>query len=527
MLALHQPRALQLAALIHFALSTSFFIANATPLGNDALTLTARHDEAVCFKGFAWYCASLASACSLSIQDYSGPEKVWYSLPCVVGAICAGNTELVGGLCCMGTVPNCAQDDGASVTRAQNGLHDMPLDIQSMLNGWNGDEPFSKGRDTLIRHREAGSEDARMIPLFVNHDMTRPRNTGGNLEKSGNGVALRRSGLEGVQAILDLEHPPSPARQSWNNTQYLPPDHPHKLNRLGSHHSSAQGTPNTAVYARFTLLLPLHSLRNTAVDCSAPDLDLFPAVLALFGRRILLPPHVRRSPPTYPSASHTCRLVFVISEHPPRQPLPFKQRHRTLHEALRTASVPASADRAPAPRSPLQSRLKTASAPPLFTHPAIAIWGRLPVLSGSPHLKARHRQITTTAAANRSIQRASESTDKPRSTHSHGREEARLGTTPLPSPISQPRKLSRDPLAALYAPADVLIIEQETPAMRESAASACESSVLAPRPRPATVLTAVATAALLPLPAKSESPSVASPYWSSPYLNNDPTDSLH
>jgi hypothetical protein len=52
---------------------------------------------------------------------------------------------LIGVLCCNGIIKNCDQANTASLTSAQKTMHDMPLLIQSMLNGWKLDAPFTKG----------------------------------------------------------------------------------------------------------------------------------------------------------------------------------------------------------------------------------------------------------------------------------------------------------------------------------------------------------------------------------------------
>lgn len=59
---------------------------------------------------------------------------------------------MIGILCCNGIIKNCDQANSASIESAMNQLNDMPLDIQSMLNGWKLDAPFTKGKSRRGEH---------------------------------------------------------------------------------------------------------------------------------------------------------------------------------------------------------------------------------------------------------------------------------------------------------------------------------------------------------------------------------------
>ncbi|KAJ7875436.1 hypothetical protein B0H13DRAFT_2348106 [Mycena leptocephala] len=109
-------------------------------------SLTRRYyqERATCVDQFVWYCTALAGLCIAAIPGLATPLAILSCLPCIMTAACVGITVLIGVLCCNGIIKNCDQANSASIESAMNQLNDMPLDIQSMLNGWKLDAPFTK-----------------------------------------------------------------------------------------------------------------------------------------------------------------------------------------------------------------------------------------------------------------------------------------------------------------------------------------------------------------------------------------------
>ncbi|KAJ7148505.1 hypothetical protein C8R43DRAFT_1108051 [Mycena crocata] len=109
-----------------------------------SLTRSYYEERATCVDQFVWYCSALGGACIAALPALESPAAVLTAISCVLTAACVGITALIGILCCNGIIKNCAATDAASITKAQSTINDMPLDIQSTLNGQKLDAPFTK-----------------------------------------------------------------------------------------------------------------------------------------------------------------------------------------------------------------------------------------------------------------------------------------------------------------------------------------------------------------------------------------------